>query len=70
MDNIQALKNGSQSQAVFINTILTLKDSQGFYCRLYNAVIDLDGDGLKNLQEVLDSQNFNNDIDVIFWLES
>ena len=53
-----------------MDNVKALKDSQGFYSRLFKSIVELDGDGLANLQAFLDSCNFNNDIDVVFWLES
>jgi hypothetical protein len=53
---------------LFIETIKTLKSSQGLYCRLWNQVQELSLSDLKRLARQL--PNFNDSVDVILYLES
>ena len=70
MSNIQKLSNGTNNEKLFADTILTFKDSQGFYSRLYRDINGLDDNGYMFLCRALEMQNFKDTLDVIFWLET
>lgn len=53
---------------LFIKTIKTLKSSQGFYCRMWNQIQELNLSDLKRLAREL--PNFNDSLDVVLYLES
>lgn len=70
MSNIQRLAaDGNKNHKLFAATIVDLMNSQGFYSRLYRAVNELDDEGYENLFAQLENQNFNDTLDVVFWLE-
>lgn len=70
MTNIQKLSTAeNRNQKLFAETILTLKNSQGFYSRLYQAVNELDESGYDDLTDMLGKQKFNDSVDVVLWLE-
>ena len=70
MTNIQKLATAeNKNQKLFAQTILTLKNSQGFYFRLYQSINELDDNGYENLTNVLKNQNFSDNVDVVLWLE-
>lgn len=70
MSNIQRLvMEGNRNHRLFGATIVDLKNSQGFYTRLFNAVNDLDEDGYIQLYEQLERQDFHDTVDVVLWLE-
>jgi len=70
MSNIQRLAaDGNKSHKLFAATIIDLMNSQGFYSRLYRAVNELDDESYENLFAQLENQNFNDTLDVVFWLE-
>ncbi len=50
-----------------LNTIKKLGRSQGFYSRLYNALINGEGDDFLN---ELEKQNFKDSVDLVLYLES
>ncbi len=71
MSNIQKLATyGNQNHKIFINTILTLMKSQGFYQRLYEGINEFNEEQYDLLFETLKAQKFNDSVDVILWLES
>ncbi len=70
MSNIQRLAaEGNKSHKLFAATIVDLMNSQGFYGRLYRAVNEMNEDEYSNLCEQLSTQNFNDSVDVVLWLE-
>ena len=70
MSNIQRLaKEGGKNHRIFADTIVTLKNSQGFYSRLYEAVNEMDDEQYENLSNLLDKQSFSDSVDVVLWLE-
>ncbi len=70
MSNIQRLAaEGSKSHKLFASTIVDLMNSQGFYGRLYRAVNEMGEDEYSALYEQLATQNFNDSVDVVLWLE-
>ncbi len=70
MSNIQRLAaNGNKNHRLFATTIIDLMNSQGFYSRLYRAVNEMSESDYSTLYEQLSEQNFNDTLDVIFWLE-
>ena len=70
MTNIQRLSNAeNKNLKLFADTVLTFKNSQGFYSRLYQSVNELNEENYESLITVLNQQNFNDSIDVVLWLE-
>ncbi len=70
MSNIQRLAaEGGKNHRIFAATVVDLMHSQGFYDRLYRAINEMTDESYNNLYNQLSSQNFNNPLDVIFWLE-
>ena len=70
MNNMQRLATAeNRNQKMFADTVLTLKDSQGFYSRLYRSVNNLGKEEYDHLTDLLDEQNFRDSVDVILWLE-
>lgn len=71
MNNIQRLvMKGNLNHRLFGATVADLKDSQGFYTRLFASVNELDEDGYNRLYALLDKQDFHDSLDVVLWLES
>ena len=71
MNNIQRLvMKGNLNHRLFGATVANLKDSQGFYSRLFASVNELDEDGYNRLYALLDVQDFHDTLDVVLWLES
>ena len=52
---------------LFFNTIKTLSNSQGFYGRLLNTLINMDED--ERLELINNLPTFNDTVDVVIWLE-
>ncbi len=70
MSNIQRLAaDGNKNHKLFAATVVDLMNSQGFYSRLFRAVNELDDEGYESLFAQLENQNFNDTLDVVFWLE-
>ncbi len=70
MSNIQRLAaEGEKSHRIFTATIVDLMYSQGFYGRLYRSINEMDDDNYTALYDQLSRQNFNDTLDVIYWLE-
>lgn len=70
MTNIQQLvMQGNRNHRLFGATVADLKDSQGFYSRLFRDINDLDEDGYAALYEQLNKQDFHDAVDVVLWLE-
>lgn len=67
--NIQKLLEGTKNERLFADTILTLKNSQGFYSRLYENVMCMCEDWFANLCNKVNEQNFTDTLDVVMWLE-
>lgn len=60
MSNIQKLAaNGNKNHRLFAATIVDLKNSQGFYSRLYRAVNEMDDNDYTALFNQLANQHFN-----------
>lgn len=56
---------------MFVNTINTLKSSQGFYSRLANQLNEMSEEDKEHLKEHLNAQpKFNDQLDVVMFLES
>ena len=70
MSNIDKLLNSdNKNYNLFAKCITDLRSSQGFYSRLYYAVCEATNNEFNKLCEALDTQNFNDTLDVILWLE-
>ena len=52
---------------LFLNTIKTLSNSQGYYGRLLNTLINMDED--ERLELINNLPTFNDTVDVVMWLE-
>ena len=55
-----------------LEVIKSLARSQGFYSRIYNRLIDLkenDIDSYNEIMESLESQNFKDSLDIVFYFE-
>ena len=61
--------SNDESVSLFIDTVWALKDVQGFYGRVYNAINDMSDEQLWELQKELEKQKFKDRFDVILWLE-
>ena len=71
MSNFEKLLNYKNKNVnIFANAILTFKDSQGFYSRLFRSICEQDSEELNNLIEILKKQNFSDTLDVVMWLEA
>ena len=57
---------------LFMDTVKTIKGSQGFYSRLYSQIEAMDELELQELENYLNSlpRQFNNAVDVILFLEN
>lgn len=60
-------KEQIDNYSLLFNTVKTLRHSQGFYGRLYNAIINLSEDELYDFTVSL--PKFNNTTDVILYFE-
>ena len=70
MSNIQRLaEEGNKNHKIFVDALITLKASQGFYCRLYNHINEMDEDTYLDLFDLLSNQDFKDTLDVVFFLE-
>ena len=71
MSNLQRLATAqNNNQRLFAETINTLRNSQGFYSRLYQTINQLSEEGYRDLTALLDQQNFKDSVDVVLWLEA
>ena len=70
MSNIDKLLNSkNKNQRIFASAIMDLKDSQGFYSRLFRDINLMEQDTFSLFRKDLLKQNFNDTLDVVFWLE-
>ena len=70
MSNVEKLSKSKKNCSLFMDTILTFKNSQGFYSRLYNAILEMEDFELESLIKNLKEQDFHNTLDVVLWLET
>ncbi len=71
MSNIQKLANAkNQNRRLFADTVNTLRNSQGFYSRLFQTINQLSEEAYQELVCLLDKQNFKVSVDVVLWLEA
>ena len=71
MSNLQRLATAkNNNQRLFAETINTLRNSHGFYSRLYQTINQLSEEGYRDLTALLDQQNFKDSVDVVLWLEA
>lgn len=69
-ENVKKLmQHENKSVRLYIQTIYDLKNSQGFYSRIYDALCDTDEDSLDELIKVLCKEDFKDTLDVVMWLE-
>ena len=69
-ENIKKLmQHENKSVRLYIQTIYDLRNSQGFYSRIYDALCDTDKDTLDELIKVLCKEDFKDTLDVVMWLE-
>ena len=64
-DTIEQKKRNNYE--LFFNTIKTLSNSQGFYGRLLNTLINMDED--ERLELINNLPTFKDTVDVVMWLE-
>lgn len=53
-------------------TIKTLSIAQGFYCRLYQSIIDCKNNDIERYNKIkqeLEHQNFKDSLDLVFYFE-
>ena len=66
-DDINKLKTNFE---MFLDTVNTLKYSQGFYSRIADTLSRLDDDELDRIREVFNSKpQFKDNVDVVMFLE-
>lgn len=53
-----------------METIKSLASSQGLYGRLYRDLMELDEDEYDEVMTELESQNFNDGVDLVMFIES
>ena len=71
MSNIQKLATAeNKNRKLFADTVNTLRNSQGFYSRLYQTINQLSEESYQELTCLLDKQNFKDSVDVVLWLEA
>ena len=71
MSNLQKLATAENpNHRLFAETINTLRNSQGFYSRLFVTINQLGEEGYRDLTRLLDKQNFHDTVDVVLWLEA
>ena len=69
-ENVKKLmQHENQSVRLYIQTIYDLRNSQGFYSRIYDALCDTDKDTIDELIKVLCKEDFKDTLDVVMWLE-
>ena len=69
LSNVERLKTCGKNATLFANVLNAYKGLQGFYARLLNYVNEMDCWDFDYLVGVLEEQNFNDELDVILWLE-
>ena len=69
-ENVKKLmQHENKSVRLYIQTIYDLRNSQGFYSRIYDALCDTDKDTIDELIKVLCKEDFKDTLDVVMWLE-
>lgn len=66
MNNTIEQKKRNNYELLF-NTVKMLSNSQGYYGRLLNSLINMDED--ERLELINSLPTFNNAVDVVMWLE-
>ena len=66
MDNTIEQKKRNNYELLF-NTVKSLSNSQGFYGRLLNSLVNMDED--ERLELINSLPSFNDAVDVVMWLE-
>ena len=66
MDNTIEQKKRNNYELLF-NTVKSLSNSQGFYGRLLNTLINMNED--ERLELINSLPSFNDAVDVVMWLE-
>ena len=66
MNNTIEQKQRNNYELLF-NTVKSLSNSQGFYGRLLNTLINMDED--ERLELINNLPTFNDTLDVVMWLE-
>ena len=66
MNNTIEQKQRNNYELLF-NTVKSLSNSQGFYGRLLNTIINMDED--ERLELINNLPTFNDAVDVVMWLE-
>lgn len=66
-------KHGSYNIIQVIDVIRNLSHSQGFYSRLYNNIMEMkknDPKEFEHFKELMEEQQFKEDLDVILFFET
>lgn len=70
MNNIgKLIMSNNINQRLFAKTILQLMQSQGFYCKMFEIVNDMDEEYFERFCAELNEQNFDDMLDVVLYLE-
>lgn len=64
-------ENNNTNYELFLNVVNSLKNSQGFYSRLYNQIQEMDDEQRLELEEQINNiePKFKDVVDVILYLE-
>ena len=55
---------------LFLQTVNSLKHSQGFYSRIANQLAEMDEESREQLKDELNSkEKWHDSLDVVYWLE-
>ena len=66
----EQVKQQKTNYEIFMETVMSLRHSQGFYSRLAASVEELDANGRKQLEEELNSKpQWNDSVDCVLFLE-
>lgn len=68
--NIEKLINSTNKNCkIFGETIDNLRSSQGFYGRMFRNINSLSDDEFAELYNIIEQQDFNDQVDVVLYLE-
>ena len=69
-ENVKKLmQHENKSVRLYVQTIYDLRNSQGFYSRIYDALCETDEHMIDELIKVLCKEDFKDTLDVVMWLE-
>ena len=72
MKGVKTMSKIKSNYEMFIQTVNTLKSSQGYYSRLANTIADMNDAEKTRLKSTLNNlpQKFKDSVDVVMFLES